>query len=125
MKCCGTLLEGAQMTDHTRGWQSSKVAEAYDARRFRSFGGRFYDRQEKKAIERLLALAEAQAPIRSVLEMASGTGRISELLANRGYELVCGDVSREMQEVAQRRLAGVAGAKVHFRILDIYTIAEP
>jgi ubiquinone/menaquinone biosynthesis C-methylase UbiE len=114
------------MTDpgHSRGWQSSKVAEAYDARRFRSLGGRFYDRQEKKAIERLLGIAEDQTPIRRVLEMASGTGRISDLLAGRGYELVCGDVSREMQEVAQRRLASGSG-NVQFKILDIYVIAEP
>jgi ubiquinone/menaquinone biosynthesis C-methylase UbiE len=111
------------MTDHTRGWQSTKVAEAYDARRFRSLGGRLYDRQEKKAIDRLLTLAEREAPFREVLEMACGTGRISELLAGRGYQLTCGDVSREMQEVAERRLA--SAANVRFKILDIYAIAEP
>jgi ubiquinone/menaquinone biosynthesis C-methylase UbiE len=113
------------MTDHTKAWQSSKVAEAYDARRFRSLGGRLYDSQEKKAIGRLLTLAAGRAPIRDVLEMASGTGRISELLANRGYALTCGDVSREMQEVAERRLAKAARENVRFKILDIYAIAEP
>jgi ubiquinone/menaquinone biosynthesis C-methylase UbiE len=113
------------MTDHTKAWQSSKVAEAYDARRFRSLGGRLYDSQEKKAIGRLLTLAARRAPIRQVLEMASGTGRISELLASRGYALTCGDVSREMQEVAERRLAKTARQNVRFKILDIYAIAEP
>ena len=113
------------MTDHTRGWQSTKVAEAYDARRFRSLGGRLYDRLEKKAIERLLNVAEAKAPIGNMLEMACGTGRISELLASRGYTLTCGDVSREMEEVARRRLASQPNRNVQLKILDIYAIAEP
>ena len=119
------MPDWAQMTDHTKGWQSSKVAEGSDARRFRSLGGRFYDWREKKAIGELLALAEGRAPIRQVLEMASGTGRISELLAGRGYALTCGDVSREMQEVAEARLAGPAARNVRFKILDIYAIDEP
>ena len=113
------------MTDHTRAWQSTQVAEAYDARRFRSLGGRLYDRLEKKAIDRLLSMAEGKAPIRGVLEMACGTGRISELLARRGYALTCGDVSREMEEVAQRRLAEQLNRNVRFKVLDIYAIAEP
>jgi ubiquinone/menaquinone biosynthesis C-methylase UbiE len=106
----------------TKGWQSSKVAEAYDARRFKSLGGRLYDWQEKKAIGNLLKLAEQRERVHEVLEMASGTGRISEVLANRGYTLTCGDVSREMQDVARRRLAN---GNVRFKILDICDIAEP
>jgi len=110
--------------EHTKGWQSAKVAEAYDARRFKSLGGRLYDQQEKKAIASLLDLAERRGPTRDVLEMASGTGRISEMLAARGYTLSCGDVSREMQEVAERRLANAGYRNVRFEILDIYAIAE-
>jgi len=110
--------------DHTQAWQNSDVAEQYDARRFQSLGGRLYDSREKKVIGRLLSLAEQRGRIHDVLEMACGTGRISELLASRGYELTCGDVSREMQEVAQRRLAN-ARSKAFFKVLDIYAIAAP
>ena len=45
--------------------------------------------------------------------------------AGRNYELLCGDVSREMQEVAQRRLAGMGAGNVRFKVLDVYAIDEP
>jgi ubiquinone/menaquinone biosynthesis C-methylase UbiE len=112
--------------DHNTGWKSKSVAEHYDGRRFTSLGGRLYDKMEKRAIAACLDVAQQLSPITAMLDLACGTGRISEFLAGRGYRLTCGDISDEMLAVAKARLNS-AGADnvVAFLKLDIYKIDQP
>jgi ubiquinone/menaquinone biosynthesis C-methylase UbiE len=111
--------------DHNTGWKSRAVAEEYDGRRFTSLGGTLYDRMEKRAIAECLDVAGKISPIEVVLDLACGTGRISELLAKRGYRLTCGDISDEMLRVAQRRLTSAGFEEVKFLKADIYKIEQP
>ena len=107
--------------DHNRAWQSVAVADGYDQRRFSSLGGRAYDAMEKRCISILLDRAEASAQVDKVLEVACGTGRISELLATRGFELTCGDISEQMLDTAKSRLHPLTQRPI-FTSLDIYNL---
>lgn len=110
--------------DHNTGWKSRSVAEQYDGRRFTSLGGRLYDRTEKRAIAACLDVAEQTSSIKTMLDLACGTGRISEFLATRGYQLTCGDISDEMLCVAKTRLASAGAGNVAFLKLDIYNTEQ-
>lgn len=112
----------ARPFDHNVGWQSRTVAEQYDERRFASLGGRLYDRMEKRSIVSCLNTARQTAPINTVLDLACGTGRISELLANQGFQLTCGDISDEMLRIAKRRLMSAGFEQTKFMHADIYDI---
>jgi len=79
---------------------------------------------EKRAISMLLDSAQANGGIHNVLELACGTGRISELLASRGFQLTCGDISEEMLDAAKQRLHGLPNAQVDFTTLDIYNLSQ-
>lgn len=115
---------GTQPFDHNTGWRSRTVAENYDERRFTSLGGRLYDKMEKRAIAACLDVAQQHSRIKTILDLACGTGRISEFISARGYQLTCGDISDEMLSVAKRRLDS-AGADVTFLKLDVYKIDQP
>lgn len=106
--------------DHNTDWQSKSVAEHYDERRFTSVGGRAYDRMEKRAVLSCLDAAQKASPINALLDLACGTGRMSEFLAGRGYQLTCGDISDEMLAVAKARLTSAGFGQVAFLRLDIY-----
>lgn len=106
--------------DHNTGWKSRSVAEHYDERRFTSLGGRLYDRMEKHVVATCLEAAARIVPVNTVLDLACGTGRMSEFLAARGYKMTCGDVSEEMLGVAKRRLSQAGFTDVTFLQLDIY-----
>jgi ubiquinone/menaquinone biosynthesis C-methylase UbiE len=107
---------------HNRGWQRAEVAERYDQRRFRSPGGRLYDRLEKRCLARALDTAEAVAPVRHVLDLACGTGRITAFLATRGASVVGADVSASMLGQARLRLDR-ARARVPLVVTDGYATA--
>lgn len=111
--------------NHNTGWKSKSVAEQYDGRRFTSLGGRLYDRTEKHAIALCLDYAERVSSIKAMLDLACGTGRISEFLATRGYQLTCGDISDEMLSVAKARLSSAGASDVTFLKLDIYKTDQP
>lgn len=111
--------------NHNTGWKSRSVAEQYDGRRFTSLGGRLYDSAEKRAIAACLDSAEQISSIKAMLDLACGTGRISEFLTTRGYQLTCGDISDEMLSVAKRRLSLAGASDVAFLKLDIYKIDQP
>lgn len=113
-----------QPFDHNTDWKSKSVAEHYDERRFTSLGGRIYDRMEKHAVASCLDVAQGISPINTLLDLACGTGRISEFLASRGYQLTCGDISDEMLGVAKRRLASAGFDEVMFLQLDIYKTGQ-
>ena len=115
----------SQPFDHNTGWKSRSVAEHYDGRRFTSLGGRLFDRAEKHAISACLDAAEQVSPVKEMLDLACGTGRISEFLAARGYQLTCGDISDEMLRVAKMRLESAGAVNATFLNLDIYKIDQP
>jgi ubiquinone/menaquinone biosynthesis C-methylase UbiE len=108
--------------DHKTEWQSAAVARAYDQKRFSSLTGRVFDALEKWAITRQLDYIEREQPLRRVLDIPCGTGRIARLLVQRRYDLVCGDISQQMLEVARGQLADAAA---EFLPLDIYDLPFP
>lgn len=93
-------------------YQEDSVAASYETKRF-SRGGRLIDQREKTAV------LEALGPVedRSVLDIATGTGRFSLLLAEMGADVVGVDISRAMLEQAEekRRGANLAGMLSFFR----------
>ena len=111
--------------DHNTSWKSRSTAEDYDGRRFISLGGRLFDKAEKRAIADCLDAAEQVSPIREMLDLACGTGRISEFLASRGYQLTCGDISDEMLRVAKARLEAAGAVDTIFLNVDIYQVDQP
>ena len=64
-------------------------------------------RYEKRAdfVERLLL--RAKRPVHTLLDLACGTGTMTELFARRGYRVVGADNSPEMLAQAQRKLAAL------------------
>lgn len=110
--------------DHNTDWKSRAVAEHYDERRFTSLGGRLYDRMEKHAVASCLKAAQKLSPVNTLLDLACGTGRMSEFLAASGFQLTCGDISDEMLGVAKKRLASAGFGDVVFLKLDIYQTGQ-
>ena len=53
------------------------------------------------------AFARSGRAVRTVLDLCCGTGTLSLLLAERGYELICADASAEMLSVFQQKLPGL------------------
>ena len=53
------------------------------------------------------AFARAGRAVHTVLDLGCGTGTLSLLLAERGYELIAADASGEMLSVFQQKLAGL------------------
>ena len=86
-------------------YQNPAVAGDYDRQRFAGWAGRWFDRLERRAVRRMvLGLRHRHARL-SVLDVPCGTGRITELLLELDLPVVAGDISREMMDVARRRLA--------------------
>lgn len=89
------------MSDYDKTSYQGKKAEFYDEERFASPQGQTLDKIERASFENLLS--NFVEPI-LVLDLASGTGRFSELLVLRGHAIVCADVSRDMLELSKKRL---------------------
>jgi SAM-dependent methyltransferase len=100
------LKENHQVVDNPRHyWQVTPHAEHYDEGRFGDPWGRLYRACEERALRRALALVPRHG---RVLDVACGTGRVTELLVREGFGAVAGtDVSPAMLDVARRRLPGV------------------
>ena len=67
-------------------------------------------------------------PVRSVLDLACGTGTIACLLAERGYEVVATDASEEMLTEAARKAAGLDLERTPFflhQTMPRLRLAEP
>jgi len=82
-------------------YQSQVAAETYDQIRFKNLKGKFLDKREKKIIGKFLKdLPEGSL----VLDLACGTGRITEFLLSKGYKVWGVDISKEMLKVARERV---------------------
>ncbi len=100
-----------------KAYQDKHSANEYDIRRFSSFRGKLLDRLEKRDVLRCLSTAfygRSPASIH-VLDVPCGTGRITETLLTAGYKASGSDISREMIEVARKRLSQYAGFKGLYR----------
>jgi SAM-dependent methyltransferase len=53
------------------------------------------------------AFAQSGRAVRTVLDLCCGTGTLSLLLSERGYELICVDASAEMLSVFQQKLSSL------------------
>ncbi|MCI0531982.1 MAG: class I SAM-dependent methyltransferase [candidate division Zixibacteria bacterium] len=82
-------------------YRNQTEASSYDAVRFNSIKGKLADKLEKNAIGKLLA---GIAPGSLVLDVACGTGRITSFLWDKQMQAWGADISREMMEVAQKKL---------------------
>ncbi len=52
---------------------------------------------------------KSRHPVRTVLDLACGTGTMTAILTERGYELIAVDGSADMLAAAQRKAAGLTG----------------
>src|SRR5208282_6689677 len=97
-------------------YQERAVARAYDRERFTGVVGRTFDALEKRTIRKLVRAAQRTIPAPTVLDCPCGTGRITRCLLDEGLQVVGGDISAAMLEVAQEKCAGL---RVSFRQLDL------
>jgi ubiquinone/menaquinone biosynthesis C-methylase UbiE len=89
---------------HARtSYQDRQVASGYDAERFTSLLGRLYNRRELRALDAVLRWVK---PGSRVLDLACGTGRITEQLVARGLDVTGVDISMPMIEHARNKLRG-------------------
>ena len=107
--------------DHNKSWQYEEVGELYDARRFQSRTGRRFHNAETKTIHDLLDKAELSGPIRTAIDLPCGTGRISQIPAERGYDLVCADISLPMLKASRKKIVDL-GRQAMFTGADIYKL---
>jgi ubiquinone/menaquinone biosynthesis C-methylase UbiE len=86
-----------------RHYQQEGVAAEYDRRRFTSWFGRNSDRREKLALRRAMAHLPDGS---TVLELACGTGRMTEVATAAGFRIVGLDISQAMLRGAVQRIGG-------------------
>ncbi len=82
-------------------YQNTAMAQTYDAARFTSRSGRGGDLKEKRSLRGALACINGAT---TVMDAACGTGRMTEILLEHGYDVTGVDVSLEMMARAKDRL---------------------
>jgi ubiquinone/menaquinone biosynthesis C-methylase UbiE len=85
-------------------WRRPDIAEGYDRGRFDNLWGRVYRRREERIVGSAL---RGLPPGASILDAACGTGRITALLQQQGFDAVGCDISPAMMAVARRRLRSI------------------
>ena len=88
-------------------------ASSYDESRFHSKLGQHLDYMHKKIVDVLMP-----SPAGLVLEMGAGTGRITTWLAEKGFEVIGVDVSREMLKKAKKN-ANVKHSEIGLVLADM------
>ncbi len=86
-------------------------------------GHEIFDEDERKAWHRLLSRHLGPAGKRSVLDLASGTGVISHLLDDLGFQVTGLDWSEAMLRLAKAKAAS-RGRRIAFRLGDAERILE-
>lgn len=88
-----------------------KEASAYEELRFRSYQGMYSDYIQKSIVLQLVGGCKGQ----HILEIGSGTGRLTEELVECGANLVCVDLSRNMHKYSR---AVLNSASVEYSLMD-------
>jgi ubiquinone/menaquinone biosynthesis C-methylase UbiE len=99
-------------------YTDAAVADAYDGERFDNVIGRTFDRLEKRALARIVGRVTREVPSPAVLDVPCGTGRITEWLLARGFDVTGGDISPEMLRVARAKCDRF-GAQASWRPMDL------
>ncbi len=108
-----------------KAWQGRETARTYDRKRFTSLSGRFFNWSEKRVVQRLAADISAQIPVKRVLDVPCGTGRIAEHLTDLFPAVTCADISNEMMNVARDRLSQKVSPDTRFESADIFHLHFP
>ncbi len=87
-------------------YMDPSVAASYERRRFHSVVGKVVDHLEKEALRRAL---RQLPPGSSVCEVASGTGRMTEVLLEACYPTLATDISPAMLSIARGKLSSKEG----------------
>jgi ubiquinone/menaquinone biosynthesis C-methylase UbiE len=87
-------------------YQNKGVARRYDRERFSSLAGRAFQSAELKTLGKLLRHLPVHG---SLLDVPCGTGRIAQVLLDRGFQVTAADISQEMIHVAQDRITNRGG----------------
>ncbi|RZN61791.1 class I SAM-dependent methyltransferase [Methanonatronarchaeum sp. AMET6-2] len=80
-------------------YKDPEIAEEYDPKRFSGEGGHHIDQTEKTCVKKALGKINQQ----KILEIATGTGRFSLMLAQEGADVTACDISSPMLEIAQTK----------------------
>jgi 2-polyprenyl-3-methyl-5-hydroxy-6-metoxy-1,4-benzoquinol methylase len=105
-------------------FDQQEVAEKYPTR----FGAGWRDRLEVRSIRRALAAVQ---PGSHILDLPCGSGRLLEILADRGYRITCADCSEHMTRMARRRWDAIQAenrfevAPPEFAVRDVMQTGYP
>jgi ubiquinone/menaquinone biosynthesis C-methylase UbiE len=82
-------------------YQDARVSSTYDSARFRSLTGRLGNQKEIRAFSNALNLIPQ---VGTAVDVACGTGRMTQVLLERGLRVTGVDVSQEMLNEAEAKL---------------------
>lgn len=93
--------EQARFDRYARKYQDRARVARYDTRLFTGVKGRVFVAAEKRA---LAAAFRYIRPGGRVLDMPCGTGRVTQLLLDRGFDVAGADISEHMLRAARQKL---------------------
>jgi len=102
-------------------YQREEIADGYDNRRFTSLKGRITNRLEMSRINDALQVANVTG---EVLDLPCGTGRMTEMLLEKGFQVTAADISEEMMKHARQKTSRF-GDQVSFEICDVENLKFP
>ena len=77
---------------------------------------------EEESVERLMGSMVCKAPIETLVDLGTGTGRVLELFSGSASHLLGVDSSREMLAIARSQLEKNGKMAAEFRLADIYAL---
>lgn len=92
----------------------TKEAEVYDLKRFSNFLGKFYSDLTNAILYRVLDVKKGE----KVLDLATGTGRVSVGLAEKGIDILGVDLTWKMLEHAKRKASDRGLKNIHFNVAN-------
>lgn len=105
-------MENLDQLDKRRRFSYAQEAGVYDAKRWPAIWGRWYEEQQRRLLAKILDLSGIQFP--TILDVASGTGRIGTYLAQRNCTIVETDICLEMLKKAREKSANGLGKSRNF-----------
>lgn len=105
--------------DATQHYKNAAVAKDYDRVRFSSVAGRVFNNQERRIIQECFQDLPRDTII---LDIPCGTGRLADALLESGLKVYGADISAEMLDVAQERLASY-GSRFTTEVMDAFKLS--